>query len=576
MQHHVHNPFSRDFVIGQVDLHLKRCQQLISRFVNITLGYVMGLCSQLKTSASVFAATIAVVGSLWVAPATAQVSAFSQAVAEQAFGQDSLAEFYRSVRYEPLWTGQGDMYRDRRAALIEAFDQVELHGIPRSRYDVDGLLEQMRNARTTRDLGAVEVAMSKMFIKLARDMRHGILEPRKIDDGIVRVINYDEPIDLLRELAGSDPKDLMARLAPDTREYRALLKEKLRLQRVVDSGDWGAKVNARKLEPGDTGSDVVALRNRLTRMGFLSRSVSGTYNNALQSAVRLFQERHGLEADGIAGSATLAQLNVTAKSRLQSVMVAMERERWLGNERGQRHILVNLTDFHAQVIDDDKLTFRTRSVIGKNTSDRRTPEFSDVMDHMVINPSWYVPRSIVTKEYLPRLKRNPGAVSHIRILDRRGRVVNRSAADFSQFTARNFPYSMVQPPSTRNALGLVKFMFPNKYNIYLHDTPEKALFNKEVRAFSHGCVRLADPFDFAYALLALQQDDPEAYFQRILKSGKETRVNLEEPVPVHLIYRTAFTDARGALHFRDDVYDRDSRIWRALNAAGVVIDDIQS
>jgi murein L,D-transpeptidase YcbB/YkuD len=521
-------------------------------------------------------AVVLAVAGLSVLPAKAQVTAFSQSVAEAAFGDDSIAAFYRSVKYAPLWTGQSDIHKARRAALMDAFDQVELHGIPRSRYDVDGLMRQMRDARTVRDLGEVEVELSRVFVKLARDMQHGILTPRRVDSGIVRTVNYAEPAELLAKLARVEPVQLMANLAPDTREYRALLKEKLRLQRVVDAGGWGAKIQAKSLKPGAEGASVVALRNRLNRMGLLPRSATVTYDATLQGAVQRFQTMHGLEPDGVAGAATMTQINVTARSRLQSVMVAMERERWLGQERGERHVLVNLTDFHAQIIDNDKVTFRTRSVIGKDQSDRRTPEFSDVMDHMVINPSWYVPRSIITKEYLPRLKRNPGAVGHIKIVDRRGRVVNRSAANFARYTARNFPYSMVQPPSRRNALGLVKFMFPNKYNIYLHDTPEKHLFKREARAYSHGCIRLADPFDFAYALLALQQDDPKGYFQSILRTGSETRVELEKQVPVHLIYRTAFTSPRGDVHFRRDVYGRDAKIWRALNAAGVVIEDVRS
>jgi murein L,D-transpeptidase YcbB/YkuD len=296
---------------------------------------------------------------------------------------------------------------------------------------------------------------------------------------------------------------------------------------------------------------------------------------ALQKAVQSFQLSHGLEGDGVAGSTTIDEVNQPVAARLQSVIVAMERERWLPAQRGKRHVLVNLADFHAQLVDDGLVTFRTRSVIGKNQSDRRSPEFSDVMELMVINPNWYVPRSIVVKEYLPQLQRNPNAVSHINITDRQGRIVNRSTMDFSQFTRRNFPFAMTQPPSNTNALGLVKFLFPNKYNIYLHDTPSKSLFSKEKRDFSHGCIRLQDPFDFAYALLSRQSDDPVGMFQKILKSGKNTKIYLEQPIPVHLIYRTAFTSMQGGLEFRRDVYGRDAKIWKALAQAGVELPVVQ-
>ena len=193
------------------------------------------------------------------------------------------------------------------------------------------------------------------------------------------------------------------------------------------------------------------------------------------------------------------------------------------------------------------------------------------MEFMVINPTWNVPRSIATKEYLPMMQNNANAASHLELYDSRGRKVARSNINFANYTARSFPYAIKQPPSRRNALGLVKFMFPNKYNIYLHDTPAKNLFSRETRAYSHGCVRLNDPFDFAYALLAKQSRDPKGQFHRILDTGKETVVTLEKEVPVHIIYRTAFTDAKGKVHFRRDIYGRDAKIWRALAKEGVVL-----
>mgnify|MGYP000454026743 CR=1 FL=1 len=183
--------------------------------------------------------------------------------------------------------------------------------------------------------------------------------------------------------------------------------------------------------------------------------------------------------DGVAGEGTIREVNVSAARRLGSVLAAMERERWFGQDKGDRHVWVNLTDFSAKIIDHGQVTFSTRSVIGAVDPDRETPEFSDIMEYMVINPSWYVPRSIVTKEYLPQMQRNRGAASHLLITDRNGRTVNRANIDFNRYNARNFPFSMRQPPSNRNALGLVKFMFPNQYNIYLHDTPAKNLFARK-------------------------------------------------------------------------------------------------
>jgi murein L,D-transpeptidase YcbB/YkuD len=509
-------------------------------------------------------------------PVQAQVTAFKQAVAEAASDNDQVASFYRTHNYEPLWTGDGDQFKDRRAALMQALSTVELHGLPGARYQVNSLMAQMRDVRTTRDLGLIEVALSRAFVTYARDVQSGMLVPSTIDDGLVRKVNYRDQSEYLAEFANStDPKTYLRTLAPNTREYLALMKEKIRLEALMRTGGWGAPITSAKFKPGMTGDAVVALRNRLVDMGYMPVSASNTYDAQLENAVQRFQSAHGLEADGVAGKGTVVELNKPVTARLKSVIVAMERERWLPVDRGKRHVLVNLADFHAQIIDDGYVTFRTRSVVGKNQSDRRSPEFSDTMEYMVINPSWHVPRSIIVKEYLPQLQKNPNAVSHLRLTDRRGRVVNRSEMDFTQFTRSNFPFAMTEPPSTRNALGLVKFIFPNKYNIYLHDTPAKSLFSRESRAFSHGCIRLADPFDFAYTLLSRQSDTPKELFQSVLRTGKETKLFLDQPIPVHLIYRTAFTSMQGGIEFRRDVYGRDAKIWKALNQAGVELAGVQ-
>ncbi len=338
---------------------------------------------------------------------------------------------------------------------------------------------------------------------------------------------------------------------------------------MLGKGGWGQTVPGSKYEPGDSGNGVVILRNRLMAMGYLPRSAATTYDAKMQKAVQQFQMDHGLTADGVAGKATLDEINVGPEKRLASVLVALERERWINMPLGKRHVWVNLTDFSAKIVDDGRVTFETRSVIGQNVGDRRSPEFSDEMEHLVINPTWNVPRSIAVKEYLPMMQKNPNAAGHLRLVDSRGRTVNRANVDFSQYTSRSFPFNLKQPPSNRNALGLVKFMFPNKYNIYLHDTPSKSLFGREVRAFSHGCIRLQQPFDFAYALLAKQTSDPEGFFQAKLKSGVESVVPLEEHVPVHLIYRTAVSKPKGGMEYRRDIYGRDAKIWAALQNKGV-------
>lgn len=535
------------------------------------------LSSLPRTTAPKAVAFAIALGALFIAPDTghAQVTAFKQAVAETGARDDDIAKFYRAQNFEGVWTGASPEHAARRAALLDALRRAGDHGLPVARYDANALERQMRAARSPRDLGIIEVEMTRMFLQYARDIQSGALVPQQVVDAIKREVTYTDRAEQISGFLGAQPAAYLRNLAPRTMEYGALMKQRMLLQEVIAQGGWGATVNASSLKPGEQGPSVLALRDRLVRMGYLERSNAKTYDAAMVDAVKAFQKAHGLNQDGSAGSSTIEELNTSVEERLKSVLVAMERERWLNKKRGERHILVNIPDFTAKVVDDGRVTFETRSVVGATQSDRPTPEFSDVMTHMVINPSWYVPRSIIVNEYLPALRNNPNAVSHIEITDRNGRVIKRSSANFGKYNARNFPYSMRQPPSDSNALGLVKFMFPNKYNIYLHDTPAKNLFSREVRAYSHGCVRLNDPFEFAEALLAKQEADPMSFFKAKLGTGRESRVNLAEPVPVHIIYRTAFTDARGNLNFRNDIYGRDALIWEALQKAGVELGRVQ-
>ncbi len=510
------------------------------------------------------------------APAQAQVTAFKQAVAEAASNDADIATFYRDRNYEPIWTGRGGEDRKRRQAFLNAVTNAANHGLPVARYNPEQLKAVLSDANTPRARGAVEVEMSRIFLRYAKDLQTGVLDPGKIDEGLVKQVPYRDRLSYLTSFTRSNPKRFLQAIAPQTREYTALMKAKLLLERQLGRGGFGPEVPARALKPGESGPAVVALRNRLIAMGYMKRSLSRQYDSTLQAAVQQFQAAHGLTPDGVVGAGTMSQINEPLERRMQSVMVAMERERWLNRPLGDRHIWVNLTDFTAKVVDHGQVSFVTRSVIGKNQHDRRSPEFSDVMEHMIVNPTWHVPRSIATKEYLPRLQNDPNAVSYLKLVDVNGRTVDRSAVDFTQFTERNFPFDIKQPPSRGNALGLVKFMFPNRYNIYLHDTPEKHLFGRESRAYSHGCIRLHQPFDFAYALLAKQEADPVGFFQSVLKSGQETQVDLVQPVPVHIVYRTAFTTADSRLHFRRDIYGRDARIFDALVNAGVVMRAVRS
>ena len=500
--------------------------------------------------------------------ADAAVTALKQSIAEAASRDEALAEFYRNRGFKPIFVSKAD--RRRRAALLKAFAAAGDHGLPAARYDAAGMKELMRAASNPRDLGRVEIEAAKRFISYADDLRSGLIDnPRSIDNTIIIDVARYDTVSTLDAFSKSNPTAFLRKLAPSEPSYVRLQKEKIRLERLISRGGWGAEVGAKSLKDVTSGEAVVQMRNRLIRMGYMRKSASQTYDAKLQAGVQAFQQAHGLDPDGVAGPGTISEINRNAEDRLSQVLVALERLRWNNRPLGRKYIWVNIPDYHVDIMQDGKSTFRSRVVVGKDTDDRRTPEFSDTMEFMVINPSWYVPRSIVTKEYLPLMQRNPNAQGQLQIIGRNGRPVSRSAIDFTRYNAKTFPYSMKQPPSRGNALGLVKFMFPNRHNIYLHDTPAKELFGREARAFSHGCVRVHKPFDFAYALLKAQQGDPEGFFQKHLASGKERTVTLDEPLPVHLAYYTAWVDSKGRAQYRGDIYGRDARIFGALQKAGV-------
>ena len=497
--------------------------------------------------------------------------AYKLALSKQFADFGAVVEFYQERGFKPIWVDRSRNARNRLGALFAAFEDSAAHGLPQGLFDANAIRNNIRSIRTSADLGAVEGKITRAYLQYAQMIQFGVVRPGAVDEEIKRKRAKIGQRYYLTNLLASDAQAFFKRVYPQNREYARLLQEKERLFGIIARGGWGAPVTGGKLQPGDRGKHVVSLRNRLIAMGYLKRTLTDRFDADIQRAVQAFQLDHGMAGDGIVGDGTRAELNKPPEDRLAAILVAMERERWTNFERGSRHVLVNLADFSAKIMNNGRIEFQTRSVVGTNKDDQRSPEFSDEMEHMVINPTWNVPRSIAVKEYLPAFQKDPNAHGYLNMLDASGQMVSRDQVDFAAFDEATFPFDLKQPPSTRNALGLVKFMFPNRYNIYLHDTPSKSLFAREVRAFSHGCIRLQDPFDFGYALLSVQSGDPKGEFHRALNSGVETVIPLDKHVPVHLIYRTAVTKPTGGMTYRRDIYGRDAKILAALVGKGVVI-----
>ena len=484
-----------------------------------------------------------------------------------------ILDFYSENDYELIWFGNNALASQRRAELVNSLQSASFHGLPGKKYQVNSLLSKLSTSDSLFEIGVLEGLFMIAFTEYASDLDTGVLIPSEVDTDIVRQIRFKDTDFYIQGLLSRNPYDYFRSLGPQSSEYARLLVEYQKLSEIIRNGGWSNIATDRILRFGDSGDDVVAIRNRLFDQGYMPNSISTKFDKKLLKAVQKYQSDHGLIPDGIIGAGTILELNITAEQRLSSIIVALERERWLGDTLGQRHIWVNLADFKAKIIEDHAVVFETRTVLGVNDESMRSPEFSDKMEYMVVNPTWHIPVSIAKNEYLPELKKDPEALPFLKLFDSSGSLVDRESIDFSILGKNYFPYEMKQLPSTTNALGLVKFMFPNPYNIYLHDTPAKDLFMKEVRDFSHGCIRLHEPFDFAYALLEKQTDEPQSEFQNALKSQEETIILLSKSVPVHITYRTAFTKAGGGIEFRRDIYGRDQKIYDALVELGLELSE---
>lgn len=480
------------------------------------------------------------------------------------------SKFYNQRDNQPIWA---DGNPKSMLALLTAIEQAPDHGMAIARYNTP-LLEALWMANSTpEDLAALEFAAAQSFVLFAKDISSGILDPREIHEEMNATRFVPKTSEVLTGIASADNKAAYySGLQPSAPEYAQLLELKNELEALISSIGWGPRVPSGKtLRPGNTSDRVVALRIRLNKRGYdLSDLASPKYDAEVIEAVKHFQTDYGLNADGLVGPQTLSSINAQPDGRLKQVIVNLERVRWMNRDLGSRHIYVNIPDFKASVMDDAKPTLSFRVVVG--TDENQTAEFSDTMTHLIANPTWHVPYSIASEEYLPQLLTDPLILqrNNIKMLVRgSGQVVDSSMIDYTMFTEETFPFILQQQPSASNALGRVKFMFPNKYNIYLHDTPAKSLFARDARAFSHGCVRVQKPMEFAYTLLSLQESDPQTVFHEALDTGEETQIDLVSPVPVHIVYRTVWIDHTGEVQYRHDVYGRDVMVYDALVIAGV-------
>jgi len=499
---------------------------------------------------------------------------------EVIYASETLPSFYEQRTYRIAWSGNGGPL-PRAHELISSIRKADVDGLRPEDYHlgrIESVLESLPGgSRAGRPLDPallvdLDLLLTDAFLMYGFHVLDGRLDPESIDpEWHITAPEENLALVLQDALSGNRVTGALSDLLPYTPCYRGLKEARARYKRIASRGGWPFVPEGGKLEVGSGGVRVDSLRARLVASGDLEAGrVEGEgFDRDLEEAVKRFQGRHGLAVDGIVGPKTLAALNETVEARVRQIEVNMERWRWLPRSLGDRFIRINIANFEMELIEAGERIMSMRVMVGKDY--RRTPVFSDVMTYLVINPYWNVPRSLAVQDKLPLIKKDPDylAEQRMRVLDGWGadaRELDPSTIDWSEITPETFRWRLRQDPGPWNALGNIKFMLPNKFNVYLHDTPFRDAFDQPDRALSSGCIRLEKPVELAEYLLRGYPEWTRPAIIAAVESGEEKTVRLLEPIPVHMLYCTAWVEDSGEVHFRRDIYGRDSAVADALRS----------
>ena len=485
--------------------------------------------------------------------------------------RDALLGFYQARKGQPAW----DLEADGKS-VREAIAGVAKDGLDPGDYHlaaIDSLLDTGdRTAEADADL---ELLLTDAVAALLDHTRYGRVLPATLD----KRWNVDSregapPLGEALSRIADAPSPVTAIEAEklDHFVYKGLKAELERLRTAEQAGGWAEVPAGRSIAPGARDPRMPLVRARLVATGELAADAgaaadSSMYDPAVAAAVKLFQERHRLDADGVLDKETLEAMNVSVQSRIHQVEVNLERARWVLPGLTGDFLLVNLPAFKAYLIRGGQNVWETRTQIGKEA--RQTPSFRADMKHVIWNPTWTVPPTILKEDVLGGIRRGEDmlAKKNLKVYDRSGNQVDPSSVDWSAAAeGGSFPYTLRQDAGADNALGRVKFMFPNRYDIYLHDTPSRELFASEKRTFSSGCIRIEDPLGLGKILLADKGYD-DAKIAETIAGGKTTQVSLSQPLPVLIVYWTTSVGASGEVRWAPDVYGRDPAVLAALREA---------
>jgi murein L,D-transpeptidase YcbB/YkuD len=490
---------------------------------------------------------------------------------------DVVARYYESQQFKPKW-------RDPRrldlliAALADTYDD----GLDPADYHIEALQDYRDELHAARELPPVEqadlelLATDAMMLALYH-LYLGKVDPEKLSpqwNFSTRPVSVERGFERLTEALDTGRiRETFAAARPQHVWYQQGRERLAEYRAIAAAGGWPPVDDGPTIKPGMSDPRVPALRRRLrvthdlpADAGADAHPLGTDYDLELQRAVEAFQQRHGLTPDAAVGPATRQALNVPVAARIDQIRVNLERARWVLHEIRGEFVLVDVAGFSVSYFRDDVPVWTSKAIVGRPY--RETPIFKSLITYVVFNPTWTIPPTILIKDKLPVIKRDPGYLkrNNIRVIDARGREIDPGSVDWSRYGAGNLPpYQFRQDPGDDNALGLVKIMFPNPYLVYLHDTPSKSLFDKDERSFSSGCIRVQKAFELAQLVL----DDPERWnaetMAEVVASGRTQTVNLAKPVPVMLLYWTAQPRADGQVVFHRDIYGRDPPTLAALD-----------
>ncbi len=522
----------------------------------------------------------------------------------------ALLHFYESRGFQPAWFSYDGAVRPQVGQYLAALGEADVEGLWPERYhraELDGAQRRLTSGGAPEDAWvAVELRLSSSFLTYASHLLGGQVSSRGLrwqtkPPGAVELAAVLEGALVSGDMAGS-----LRGLSPGQAGFVRLREALARYRAIAAAGGWPLMPEGEPLERGMTGPRVAVLRERLLATGDLppapeerllypgapgvgvaalvgelvraameepaSASPSAPtredhYDAEVEEAVRVFQRRHGLEADGKVGQETLRALRVPVEERIAQILVNLERWRWAPRDLGTRYVVVNLPAFELEAVEQGRTVLRMPVIIG--AQDWSTPILQDEVEFLVLHPAWHVPSQITAEEVLPKLQEDPGAARRLGLTtyDRAtGEEVEPETVDWSVLEAGMLPYRFEQAPGDSNPLGRVKFIFPNRFSIYMHDTPNPELFAEEHRAFSHGCIRVAEPAKLADFMLRGHDGWTEASLAAAMEEagGEQRRMDLPVPVPVHLLYWTSFVGEDGRVQFRPDVYGHDPAVRRVV------------